>query len=58
LIEFGIKSEEVSKMITKDGYIDILLYIPIVEIVPKGIPYIRSLVDERPFQAAYDSFWN
>ena len=47
-----------SKMMTRNGYIDILLYIPIDEIICKGIPHVRSLVDEWPFQAAYNSFRN
>jgi len=35
LLKFGISIEEVSKMMTKNGFIDILLYIPIDEIICK-----------------------
>jgi len=58
LLEFGVKSDAVSKIMSKDGYIDILLYIPVDEIVSKGIPFVRSKIDECPFQSAYNSFWN
>jgi len=33
-------------------------YIPIEAIVSKGVPYVRSITDERPYQSIYKSFWN
>ena len=38
---------------------EILCYIPIEEIIPKGMPYVRSLMHEMEMQhpGPYDSFW-
>ena len=41
------------------GCMEILCYIPIEEIIPEGIPYVRSLMHELEIQhpGPYDSFW-
>jgi len=58
LMEFGIPAKEVTNFIGESGKINILLIIPIDEIVTKGIPFVRSLVDESEYKTAYHNFWN
>lgn len=58
LIEFGIPVKEVSELVGERGKINILLIIPIDEIISKGIPFVRNQVDEKQYQLAYNNFWN
>eukprot|EP00644_Phytophthora_capsici_P002883 jgi/Phyca11/129533/e_gw1.85.132.1 len=39
------------------GAIDVLTVIPINEITEKGIPFVRSRVDESGHRVKWDTFW-
>jgi hypothetical protein len=59
LISYRLPIYHVTKIIGDKGYMEILCYIPIEDIIPKGIPYVRSLMHELEMQypGPYDSFW-
>ena len=59
LISYRLPIDHVTKIIGDKGYMEILCYIPIEEIIPEGIPYMRSLMHELEIQhpGPYDSFW-
>jgi len=54
---YHIPKNEISELMGHNGKIDILTVIPIDEIVVKGIPYVRSLMDERGNVMGWDTFW-
>jgi hypothetical protein len=57
LIERALPKELVKALIGKNGAMNILPLVPIEDIVPKAIPYIRTKVQETGHKAALDSFW-
>ena len=59
LISYRLPIYHVTTIIGDKGYMEILCYIPIEEIIPEGIPYVRSLMHELEMQhpGSYDSFW-
>ena len=58
LIQFGLPTKQVSKMIEDGGTMKLLTIIPIDGILSKGVPYVRSITHESPYQNMYDTFWN
>ena len=57
LLGFKISKEVISELMGPEGYINILTTIPIEEIVPKGIPYIRSKLNEGKYKVEFNNFW-
>ena len=57
LLEFGIPKELISLLMDENGLINILTVIPVEEIVPKGIPFIRAHFDEGEYSRKFDQFW-
>ena len=59
LIGYNLPLDHISKIIGNNGYMEILCIIPIVEIIPKGIPYVRFLMKDLEILSPgpYDSFW-
>jgi hypothetical protein len=57
LQELRIPVDTISKLVNKDGLLNLLTQISISEIVSKGIPYIRSHFEEHPFEESFDKFW-
>ena len=53
----GIPDEVITPLMNKTGLINILLTIPIEDIEPKGIPYVRQHFDEGVHRAKFDIFW-
>ncbi|KUF91609.1 Hematopoietic prostaglandin D synthase [Phytophthora nicotianae] len=56
LIDLRIPKETVSHVMAS-GAIDVLTVIPIDEIAEKGIPSVRSRVDESGHRVKWDTFW-
>lgn len=56
MIDLLIPKETVSHVMTS-GVIDVLTVIPISEIAEKGIPFVRSRVDESGHRGKWDTFW-
>jgi hypothetical protein len=50
-LQFGLPTKYVSEMIGDGGTMEILTYIPIEEIICKGVPYGRSISDEHPYES-------
>jgi hypothetical protein len=51
-------SADIIDYLVDRGVIDVLTVIPVDEIEPKGIPYVRSKVDETDWQSVWDTFWD
>jgi hypothetical protein len=45
-------------MIGDGGSMEIYTIIPVDEILSKGVPYVRFIMDEKPYQNIYNTFWN
>ena len=56
LIQFGLSSKEVFTMISDGGSMEVLTIVPVDEILSKGVPYVRSITDEKPYQNIYNAF--
>ena len=58
MLDLRIPKEVVHQLIGVEGCLmDILTVIPIEEIIPKGIPYIRANFNERGNREKFDQFW-
>ena len=58
LKELGIPKEMISDFLGENGRLNLLTVIPIPEIIPKGIPFIRATFDEKHYKPQFDAFWN
>ena len=58
LKELGIPKEMISDFLGENGPLNLLTVIPIPEIIPKGIPFIRATFDEKHYKPQFDAFWN
>ena len=38
--------------------LNLLTVVPIPEIIPKGIPFIKATFDEKHYKPQFDAFWN
>ena len=50
LKELGVPKDIISSFLGPNGPLNLLTEIPIPEIIPKGIPYIRAVFDERGYK--------
>ena len=57
LLSFHVPLNIIHQMIGKNGFMNILTVIPVDEIISKGIPYVRSKIDETGQKAKLDKFW-
>ena len=57
LDQLHVSREVASSLIGENGLIDLLTVIPVSEILPKGIPYIRCHFDESGFPDKFKQFW-
>ena len=57
LKELGVPKDIISSFLGPNGPLNLLTEIPIPEIIPKGIPYIRAVFDERGYKKEFDAFW-
>ena len=58
LKERNISPELIRILTEPNGLFDILVIIPIDEILCKGIPYIRDNMDEGEFKDQFTQFWS
>ena len=57
LKELGIPKNMIADFLGENGPLNLLTVIPIPDIIPKGIPYIRAMFDEKQFKPQFDLFW-
>jgi hypothetical protein len=57
MIDLHIPRQLISKLVNKDGLINILSHIPETEIISKGIPFIRHYFDEGEYTSHFNIFW-
>lgn len=57
LLELGVPKDTISNLMNSDGLINLLTGIPIDEVEPKGIPYIRASFDEGAHVHKFNAFW-
>jgi hypothetical protein len=58
LTENGIPQNLIHDLLCPGGPMEKLLVVPIDEIIPKGIPYVRSKINESNYVKKFDQFWN
>ena len=56
-IYLGMEDDIIAEFLKKDGFADLLTVLPGKELEEKGIPYIRSKINEGGNKEIWDSFW-